>query len=146
MAWSQKNFSGTKIALRFENSIMVYLRDDISGIKFPAHWDLPGGGREENESPIECVIRETEEEFGLKIDASRISDLRRFPSTVKNGLDTFFCTADITQSDLDQVKFGNEGQHWRLMPIHEFISHPLAVPHLKERVRDVLIQQDASAA
>ena len=35
------------------------------GIPWPAFWDLPGGGREGTESPVECVLRETHEEFGL---------------------------------------------------------------------------------
>jgi hypothetical protein len=56
--WDGTGFGGTKIALLCGDHAVVYLRDDKPGIPFPGMWDLPGGGREGNEGPIECGIRE----------------------------------------------------------------------------------------
>lgn len=60
------------MALLCDGSILTYLRDDKVGIPFPGFWDLPGGGREGSESPVECALRELEEEFALRLPAGRI--------------------------------------------------------------------------
>lgn len=78
--WDETAFSGTKIALFCQTNLVVYLRDEKAGIPFPGLWDLPGGGREADESPIECVIREVEEEFGLRLSAENIRGLTRYTS------------------------------------------------------------------
>ena len=51
-------FTGCKIALICEGQILTILRDDKETIPYPNMWDLPGGGREGNETPFECVARE----------------------------------------------------------------------------------------
>lgn len=49
------DFSGAKIALLKDDQILSILRDDIPTIPFPNTWDLPGGGREGEETPFDCV-------------------------------------------------------------------------------------------
>jgi 8-oxo-dGTP diphosphatase len=63
-------FSGAKLALFLGQKIVVILRDDKPDIPYPGHWDLPGGGREQEESPEVCALRETEEEIGLQLAPS----------------------------------------------------------------------------
>ena len=38
-------FGGAKLALRFEDSLLVYRRDDFPDLPYPNCWDLPGGAR-----------------------------------------------------------------------------------------------------
>ena len=63
------DFTGCKIALFCGDSLLTILRDDKASIPWPNMWELPGGGREGDESPFECVAREVYEEnwdlFGL---------------------------------------------------------------------------------
>jgi 8-oxo-dGTP pyrophosphatase MutT (NUDIX family) len=73
--WDGPDFTGAKIALLSEGSLIAYKRDMKPGIPFAGMWDLPGGGREGGESPVECAIRETREEFGLSIDIKSIAAL-----------------------------------------------------------------------
>jgi 8-oxo-dGTP diphosphatase len=40
------DFVGAKAALVCNGAVLTYLRDDHEGLPWPAHWDLPGGGRE----------------------------------------------------------------------------------------------------
>ena len=68
-------FGGAKIALLCDDRLLVYQRDDKPGIPWPGLWDLPGGGRENGETPLQCVQRETQEEFGVAIAECR--DWRR---------------------------------------------------------------------
>ena len=37
--------------------------------------------------------------------------------------------------EIAAIRFGDEGQEWRMMPVEQFIAHPRAVPHFRERVK-----------
>jgi 8-oxo-dGTP diphosphatase len=145
MYWNEENFSGTKIALLNGSNTVVYLRDDKPDIPFPAMWDLPGGGREHNEDPLQCGLREVAEEFGLSLNAENILLLEMHVSKL-GGLDTCFCVMEISDAHVGQIQFGDEGQRWEMMPIDTFLNHPNAVPHLQERLKAFLIQQDETYA
>lgn len=138
--WNGGPFSGTKIALVCETALIAYLRDQKEGIPFPGMWDLPGGGREGEESPVDCVIREVEEEFGLRIAPERIERLTRYESPSSAGLDTYFCIASVEIEEIERVQFGEEGQRWSLMSITDFIQHEAAVPHLQTRLAELLAE------
>ena len=66
------SFVGSTLALIHDARILTYLSDDRPGLPLPAAWDLPGGGREGDETPQACVLRELHEEFGLTLPASRL--------------------------------------------------------------------------
>lgn len=74
------HFTGAKIALIFQGRLVAYLRDQKDEIPFPGMWDLPGGGRELDETPLQCAIRETWEEFRVSIDPPSIVWERYYPS------------------------------------------------------------------
>jgi 8-oxo-dGTP diphosphatase len=99
---------------------------------------LPGGGRENDEAPDECALRELFEEFGLKIDAARIIWRCEYPSWSNPGTKSFFMGAHLADEEIAQIQFGSEGQHWEMMPTGSFLTHERAVPHLQERLRDFL--------
>lgn len=135
--WDGESFSGTKIALIYDDQTVAYLRDDKPGIPFPGMWDLPGGGREGAETPIECGLREVEEEFGLRLNAADVLFVERHQSP-QTALVHFFCAIRIDEIDLAAINFGNEGQCWELMPISKFVDHENAVPHLQNRLRSIV--------
>ncbi|WP_162869177.1 NUDIX domain-containing protein, partial [Escherichia coli] len=49
---TDRAFGGAKIALLCDGRLLVYQRDDKPGIPWPGMWDLPGGGRENGETPL----------------------------------------------------------------------------------------------
>ena len=51
------DFQGCKIALFCGDKLLVILRDDKENIPWPNMWELPGGGREGDESPFDCAAR-----------------------------------------------------------------------------------------
>lgn len=65
-------FTACKLAYILDNKLLVYLRDDFAHIPFPGMRDFPGGMREGDDTPEQCVLRELDEEFGLKLDESRL--------------------------------------------------------------------------
>ena len=53
------------------------------------HWDLPKGGIDHGETPLEAAIRETREESGLRLQPDALFDLGRFAYTNKKNLHLF---------------------------------------------------------
>jgi 8-oxo-dGTP diphosphatase len=135
--WDGTAFNGTKIALLCGDKTVAYLRDDKLGIQFPGMWDIPGGGREGDEAPIECGLREVEEEFGLKLKADDVFLVERYKG-LNGRLDSYFCAIRIDDTDVANIKFGNEGQRWKMMRVLDFVNLDAAVPHLRNRLRSML--------
>lgn len=134
----EQDFGGAKIALLYHGQVLVYLRDDNPKIPWPGCWDLPGGGREGRETPVECVQRETEEEFGILLPASQIGWQQRFAGIEPGLPPTWFMVGEITLAQIAAIRFGNEGQRWQMMPADEFIRHPQGIAHLRQRLADRL--------
>ncbi|MEM1404304.1 MAG: NUDIX hydrolase [Pseudomonadota bacterium] len=129
-----EGFHGAKLALVVDGKVLVYRRDDFDHIPYPGCWDFPGGGREGEESPEECVLRELNEEFALSMSSSRLEYKLKVPSLNGKG-SSFFFVAKGLKSEIDSIVFGDEGQCWQLMGIQEFLNHPKAIPALVSRFR-----------
>ena len=134
-------FGGAKLALYLGDRLAVILRDATPGLIFADHWDLPGGGREGDENPQACALRECREELGLSVPEHAICWGRSF----HEGADIkWFFVAQLPQSAVADVTFGDEGQGWRLMDEAEFLNHPQAVPAFQDRLKIWLDLRDAS--
>lgn len=131
------SFHGAKLVLTEGGRLLTYLRDDFTHIPFPGQWDLPGGGREGSETPIGCALRELQEEFGIALPPARLTG-HRFPSYHRPGEASWLFHGDLTSAEIAAIRFGDEGQEWRMMAIEEFLAHPHAVPHFRQRVKEVL--------
>lgn len=131
-------FTGCKIALLLEDKLVMYLRDDKPGLQFANTWDFPGGGREGEEAPFECVSREVTEEFSIRLDPSQVIWKKEHPSMRDPNARAYFFVARITLEQVTAIKFGNEGQRWELVNVDDFIFRDDIVPHLKSRFQDYL--------
>ena len=121
-------FHGAKLLLTHGALMLVYLRDDDPGIPFPAHWDLPGGGREGDESPVACALRELHEEFALHLPADGLTG-HAFASHQDRRMQSWLFTGTLTAAQIAAIRFGDEGQEWRMMPIADYLAHPGRIPH-----------------
>lgn len=124
-------FSGAKLALFLGSDLLVILRDDRPDIPFPGHWDLPGGGREGQETPETCILRETREEVGLQLHPS---DLVWAKSYQRPHGRVWFFAAHLPASARAGVTFGSEGQGWRLVSPADYCADSLAVPYFVEQL------------
>jgi 8-oxo-dGTP diphosphatase len=136
-------FSGAKIALLHGEgealSILTYLRDEKPEIPYPGCWDLPGGGREGEEGPLECALRELHEEFGLHLPESQINWRRCYEALPGWQSDTWFFGGTITQAQIEAIRFGDEGQCWQMMPLNRFLALGSGVVGpLQDKLRDYL--------
>lgn len=130
------DFHSAKIALFLGRQLLVYQRDNKTTIPFPGKWDLPGGGREGNETPMECMLREVQEEFGIALLPACVHWTRSYPSAT--GSTSYFMAGTLSSSQAAAIQFGDEGQQWRFMETSEFLAHEEAVPYLQARLRDYL--------
>lgn len=132
------DFVAAKLVLTCGDDLLVLLRDDFDHIDWPDHWDLPGGGREGEESAVGCALRELSEEFGLDLAPERLTGRVAFPSPAGSGRVAIFFTGRISPDEIASIRFGDEGQCWRMMPVRDYIAHPRAVGHFRPRVAHCL--------
>ena len=134
----QMEFSGCKIALISDDKLLTILRDDISTIPWPNMWELPGGGREAEETPFECVQREVFEELGLKLEEAAIVWVKEYQGMLDPDKTSIFMAGTITQEDFASIAFGDEGQTYQMMDVSQFLSDKKVIPQLQNRLRDYL--------
>ncbi|MFD2180379.1 NUDIX domain-containing protein [Veronia pacifica] len=126
-------FSGCKLAVICDDKLLVYRRDAKQGIPYPNCWDFPGGGREGQETPEQCALRELHEEFALTFPDERIHFKRWVKSHTGVG-GAYFMAIHVGHEELADIQFGDEGQHWTMMTVQEYLSHPEAIQALKDRL------------
>ena len=130
--------SGCKIALICDDKLLTILRDDISTIPWPNMWELPGGGREGEETPFECVQREIFEELGLKLEEAAIDWAKEYQGMLDPEKTFIFMVGTITQEEFASIIFGDEGQAYQMMDVSQFLADEKVIPQLQDRLRDYL--------
>ena len=138
----QFDFTGVKAALLVEQSILVILRDDKPDIPWPNMWELPGGGREGQETPLECLQREVWEELGLALKEESIIWSKIYPSMLDKDRSAVFVVSQISQEQYREIRFGDEGKAFKLMPVEDFIKVEGVIPQLQERFKDYLVGKE----
>lgn len=128
------DFVGCKAAFFCGPDVLTYQRDDRPDLRWAGLWDLPGGGREGDETPEECLLRELEEEFGLRLAPERLLWRRVFPSIMDAARLSVFFGGVLSDAEVARVRFGDEGQGWQMMPVAAFLAHEWAVPEMQRRV------------
>ncbi|MEP4195025.1 MAG: NUDIX hydrolase [Aliishimia sp.] len=134
MTDAHQNFAGATLALFVGDKLVLLHRDDKPGLLWPGYWDMPGGGREGAETPLDTALRETFEEFTLRIPPSFVHWGRAYTDSI--GRTVWFFVGWIPGSSQSDIRLGDEGQGWALMSEPEFLSHPKAVPQFKARLLD----------
>ena len=130
------DFHGAKLAILCHDRIVTILRDDLPSIPWPGQWDLPGGGREGDETPEACVLRELHEELGLILTPA---DLHWSIDSLTGTNDRiWFFVSEQPGFQVETVCFGSEGQAWRLADIDWFMAEPKVILRHRERLQNYL--------
>ncbi|MEP1354350.1 MAG: NUDIX hydrolase [Tateyamaria sp.] len=127
---------GAKLALFVGDQLATLQRDDTPGLLWAGYWDLPGGGIEAGETPLQCVLRETHEELSLVIDPGLVSWGRDYGTS--SGDISWFFAAQVSGEIEDEIVLGDEGQGWALMSVESFLQNDMVVPQFKHRLDDYL--------
>lgn len=131
------NFHGVKVALLHEDKLLMHLRDNKPGLFNANMWDFPGGGREGEETPYECAIREIQEELGVALTEQSFVWEKEYPAQKDPTQRALFMVARISKQDVDSVVL-TEGQKWDLISLEDFFHRSDVIDALKIRFKDYL--------
>ena len=133
--FKQCYFNGVKGLIFLGDKILVYRRDANTEI-YPLCIDLPGGGREGEETPFETFKRETNEEFGFVIRKEDVVFSCTILSTVEPGKKSYFIVTKSLLITGDDIVFGDEGVEWMLMTPTEFVHRTDGIERQQKRVAE----------
>lgn len=131
-------FTGAKLALFHGARVLALQRDNRPGLPWPGFWDLPGGGREGDETPETCALRELQEELSLTLAPDRIEARLCLPAMADPSRRAWFFAGRLAPAEIPRIRLGHEGQAWALMPVRLFLARPDAIPALQDRLRRIL--------
>ncbi len=130
-----KKIKGVSFVLyRPDKTILMQFRDEKSRL-YPHTWCFPGGRCEGGEEPLNTVVRETREEYELKIEQNSCALILVQPhEVIADEIHyVFFCPIDAKQQPVL-----HEGKAMKWMGLEEIKSTPLGfgddsiIPHLEE--------------
>ena len=132
----EQEFSGCKVALFIGDKLLITLRDDVPSIPYPNVWDLPGGGREGDETPDQTLAREVMEKVGLTIPVEAFQWKSRYRAAFRGNGYVWFNVARMPAGTERSIVFGDEGQRWDLVTLDAFLSLEEVVGSFAGRIAD----------
>jgi 8-oxo-dGTP diphosphatase len=133
----KRNFHGAKGLVFIDNKILVYRRDGRT-TSYPFFLDLPGGGREGNESPFETFQRETKEEFGVTVESKDITYSKQYVSTMDPTMEAYFIVVRPSKLTSQHIVPSFEVPEPLFMTLDEFVSHTDIIPRHRDRIKEYL--------
>lgn len=131
-------FGGAKIAILRGDDVLTLQRDDFPHIPYPGEWDLPGGGREAGETPVQTVARELFEELNVDLDPAKIIYQVEEVGALETTAPVHFFVARWDDLTDEGIQLGDEGQTWCWMPVTVFLARKDAVMPLRKRLSRAL--------
>lgn len=128
-----RNFHGVKGLVFIGEKFIVYRRDNNTK-SFPFYIDLPGGGKENNESAFETFKRETKEEFGIDISKDNIVYAKQYISAMDNTKESYFIVVKTDNTKQKDIIFGDEGIEYFLLTPEDYLKLNDSIPRQKEKV------------
>lgn len=128
---------GSKGLVFVGDKIIVYRRDHNTAVH-PGEIDLPGGGREGQETPFETFQREVQEEFALAIARQDVVYGKGYVSKLDPSKHGYFIVVKLPASMESQIVLGDEGLECQLMTVEEYLARQDAWTVFQERTRDYL--------
>jgi len=110
-------------------SYYLFLKRSEKSRNWPLHWTIPGGKIENNEDPLECAIRETLEEVGVKIQPHDILQEIIVHATYIDGEKTaYIYLIDTWEGMPDNLEPGlHDAFVWKTL---DELPYPL-IPHIR---------------
>jgi 8-oxo-dGTP pyrophosphatase MutT (NUDIX family) len=111
-----------KLIIRHDEDFLMMHRSDHPS--FGIDPDLPGGTSEENESSLQAMMREVEEEIGFKVNPDQVHEIFSGSGYSKNG--THYSLYIINVSNKPKIAMSWEHSSFEWTNQSEFIEKALA--------------------
>jgi len=134
---NNRDFHGVKGIVFIGEKMIVYRRDTNTN-SFPLYIDLPGGGKEKNESPFETFKRELEEEFGIEINKEDVKFSKKYMSVMDSTKESYFIVTKPLEIKENDIIFGNEGLEYFLINPKEYLKLADGIKRQQDKVADYL--------
>ena len=135
--FEERNFHGVKGVVFLHDKMLVYQRDTKT-FNFPLCIDLPGGGKENHESPFETFKREVFEEFGITVNQSDIVYAKKYKSAFDQTKESYFIVTKPLNIKESDIIFGDEGLRFFTITPEEFLVLSNGIERQKKKVREYL--------
>lgn len=116
--------------------VMVHFRDGNTNIN-PYKWGFFGGSSEENETPVECFIRELEEELSIKFNKEELIPIDSYLNEERMTMRNVFC---VQRNNWDNSLFSlKEGGGFAWIPLDRIFDYDLSsksTPDLKKFISE----------
>lgn len=132
-----RDFHGVKGIVFINEKMLVYRRDTKTDY-FPLFIDLPGGERENDESPFETFKREVKEEFGLEINEGDIVYAKKYMSVIEDSKESYFIVVKPVNIKESDIIFGDEGLEFFLMEPKEYLNLDDALKRHQAKVTEYI--------
>ena len=136
--YEERNFHGVKGLVFIDEKILVYRRDNKTK-SFPLCIDLPGGGKENNETPFATFKRELKEEFNLKLAESDVVYAKQYLSAMDESKESYFIVTKNLSAQKTDIALGNEGLEYYLMSVDEYLKLNDAIGRQQTKVEQYLL-------
>jgi 8-oxo-dGTP diphosphatase len=131
------DFAGAKGLVFIGDKILAFRRDTNTN-HFPLCIDLPGGGRDGEETPFQTFKREVKEELNVDVTENDIHFSACVRSTLSPDKMSYFIVTKPPATKISEIALSDEGVEWMLMTPEEYIERTDGIVGQQERVRKYL--------
>ena len=85
--------------------------------------------------------REVMEELNIDIPKSNVVWIKYYDSITKPGKRSVFMVANISDYQIENIRFGEEGQGYKMVSFREFLEDKNVIEQMKSRFSDYLNKQ-----
>lgn len=124
----------TSVSIIFEgenNTFLLQLRDKKTN-DYPEMWGLFGGGIENNETPIQAVIREMKEELGIDLQKKNLELFLNF----KNGNEEYYLFKTKFVWNIKDIEL-KEGKDMKFFSKEEILKLNNIIPLVKKFFEEI---------
>jgi 8-oxo-dGTP diphosphatase len=131
------DFNGAKGFIFIGENILVYRRDTNTK-NYPLMLDLPGGGKEGDETPFETFTREVKEEFGIQVKRENVVYSKPHQSIIEPWKYSYFIIAKLPQDFENKIVFGDEGVEYLILTVKDYLRREDVIERHQVRLREYL--------
>ena len=120
-----------EFAILFENRLLLGKRATTKDYA-PGIWEIPSGRLEDHEEPMQALLRECEEELGIRVTPLLPYNSYFFERGKGNPLIVISYLCKINKNDISKIQKSSEHDELKWVPLSEVLNYL----HFEQQKRD----------